>query len=419
MTATNFQFADYKSTQKMVSGTVTYLNQVEPKRPLFLQKSYPAPRLINAKTINFDEQFGLRNVMGTFASPNADVNPVGLQNFGHLEMYFSYAKEFVTDGDDLNEDIGDERQYAGQAYNTNWQENYAYRLREKFMRAEQRFENLFELVASYNLLYGGYSSKSEYHPDITYLWQRDVITLASQLKGSAKEKLIPSVNLTTTAVTAPWNSSLTIMPVVATDGGVSYTAGEKAWTKANIDAGTATPYKDIVQMVNTCKEYGVADKIQISQDALEMLEYDIYTNYKEASDVNLLVVQSIQQKILPTLENIDGVQLERVLSISSGGPGNAGMTLPVFSNNSVYHDRTTGVKTSYIPNGFVSVIPTQASFAFAHGRIKHKKAGFRPQARWINSWMDEKSGIENWEWHTNFVKALMNPNSVVTWKVCG
>jgi hypothetical protein len=409
-------FADYKTAQKIVSGVRTALNGGVPKRPLFLQSFYPTAKLVNAKTINFDEQFALRNIMGTFASPKADVNPVGLQNFGHIETYFSYAKEHVTDGDEDDETLADERQFAGQSFdNVSYASNYAYRMQQKFMLAEQRFENLFELVATYNLLYGGYSSKSEYHPEILYMWGRTTATLAAELKGDNALDLIPAVNLTTSAVTAPWNSSQVIMPVVATDGGVSYTAGEKVWNKTNIDAGTATPYADVVKMVQTCNEWGQAVAIQMSKDAYTWFEYDINTNHKDAADVTILVVDQIKRKVLPRLETIEGVQLERIINIS-GGNGN-GITLPIYTNNSIYHDRTSGTKTKYIPAGYVSVIPSNSSFGKAYGRIRHKKAGFRPMERWINTWTDEKSGVQEWEWHTNFVMTALNINSVVTWKV--
>lgn len=407
------EFATPYQANKIVSGVKQALNAGVPKRPLFMQSFYPAAKMVDSKTINFDEQFSIRNIMGTFASPRVDVNPVGLQNFGHIETYFSYAKEFVTDGDEDDETLADERQYAGQEFNVNYTSNYAYRLQQKFMMAEQRFENLFELVATYNQLYGGYSSKSEYHPDITYMWGRTTMTTAAQIFGDNAEELVPAVNLTTSAVTAPWDSSLTIMPVIATSG--DYTAGDKSWTKTNIDAGKATPYKDVVKMVQTCNEWGVAEAIQMSPKAYEMLNYDIEKNYKEAANLETLVVDSIRREILPRLQVIDGVTLVRVISIS-GGNGN-GVTLPIYINRSIYHDRVTGTKTKFIPEGFVSVIPSQNSFGKAYGRIRHKKARYAPMARWINRWIDDKSGVENWEWHTNFVMTSLNINSVITWKV--
>lgn len=404
----NMQFADPYSAQKILSGVIRALNDGQPKRPNWLQSFYPTnAALINDRTVNFDQQLSVRNVMGTFALPNADVNPVSLPTYGHKEHSFSYAKESVTDGDDDFETLN-MREMGQQFGQPNIAANMAMRLNAKFAAVEQRFENLFELVASQILLYGGYGAKSEYYPLYVYDFERSVCNKYSDIKTD-KDTLVSSVNLTTSPVTAPWDASRVILPVIAS-AGAAYTAGEKAWTKANVDAGTATPYKDLLQMILTCNEWSRADMVHMSQDAYEVFNYDIEKNYKEAAVTTTLAMLQIERDILPRMQSVDDLHFQR--SISLGG----GINLPIYTYKAIYHNRNTGERTRYIGNGWVSVIPN-SGYVKAYGRIMHRKANYSAMPRWINSWMDEKTGVQQWEWHTNFVMANSAINSLVTWKV--
>lgn len=401
-------FADPYSAQKIVSGVMKALNDGQPKRPNWLQSFYPTnAALINDKTVNFDQQLSVRNVMGTFALPNADVNPVSLPTYGHKEHSFSYAKEAVTDGDD-DFDTLYMREMGAQFGQINIAANKAMRLNEKFAQVEKRFENLFEHVASQILLYGGYGAKSEYYPLYVYDFERTVVSSWKAIKED-RDTLVPSVNLTTTAVTAPWDASRIILPVIPTSG-ANYTAGEKAWTKANVDAGTATPYKDMLQMILTCNEWSQASVVHMSQDAYEVFNYDIEKNFKEAAVTTTLAMLQIERDILPRMTSIDDLHFQRTISMGNG------INLPIYTYKAIYHDRVSGNRTKYIGNGWVSVIPT-SGYVKAYGRIMHRKANYAAMPRWINTWMDEKSGVQQWEWHTNFVMANTVINSLVTWKV--
>lgn len=404
----NMQFADPYSAQKILSGVLRALNDGQPKRPNWLQSFYPAaPQLINDRTVNFDQQFSIRNVMGTFALPNADVNPVSLPSFGHKEHSFSYAKEAVTDGDD-DFDTLYMREMGDQFGQINILANKAMRLNQKFAQVEQRFENLFEYVASQIMLYGGYGARSEYYPLYVYDFERQVSTSYKDIKTD-RDTLVSSVNLTTSPVTAPWDATKTILPVLAS-AGAAYTAGEKAWTKDNITAGTATPYKDILQMLLTCNEWGSASAIHMSQDAYEMFNFDIETNYKEASVTTTLAMLQIEREILPRISSIDDLHFQRTVSMGNG------INLPVYTYKAIYHDRNTGSRTRYVGPGWVNIIPS-GGFVKAYGRIMHRKANYAAMPRWINTWSDDKSGIQQWEWHTNFVMGHTAINSFVSWKV--
>lgn len=405
-------FATPYQANKILAGVVKALNNGVPKRPNWFSSFYPtdtAAQLIDAKTLNFDQQKAQNNLMGVFADPKADVNPVALETFGHKEVYFSYAKEFVTDGDE-DEDTLDSRQLGQQFGQNDLMANYALRLNLKFMRAEQRFQNLQEKVACDIALYGGYSSKSEYHHNEVYDFGRTKATVWSEIKGASALDLIPSVNLTASAVTAPWDSSRTILPVIPTSGG-DYTQGEKKWTTALVDAGTATPYLDVVKAVQTCAEWDTPAAIHMSGDAYTVFNYDIEKNYKAAAETTTNVILRIERDILPRLQVIDGLTFQRMITLGNG------ISLPIYTYKAKYNDRSTGTSTSYVGNGWLNVIPS-GGYVKAYGRIRHPKAQFMPMPRWMNNWSDEKTGLKNWEWHSNFVMASLNINALVAWKVC-
>lgn len=399
-------FATPYQSQKILSGVIEALNAGEPKRPNWLQKFYPAnPSLVETTTVNFDQQYATRNVMGLFASPTADVEPVALPTFGHKELSFSYAKEgFVSDSfEELYQ-----RQLGQQFGQVDVEANKALRFNLKAAQVEQRFENLFEKTASDILLYGAYGAVSEKHPLYVYDFGRTTATAYTDVKGTTVS-LMPAANLTTSAVTAPWDASHTIMPVIPTSGG-NYTAGEKVWTKALVDAGTATPYKDVLKMIQTSNEWDRASAIQMSQDAYEVFNYDIEKNYKEAASTVTLTILEIQRDILPRLDTIDSLHFQRMVNVGNG------VTLPVYSYKAIYHDRTTGARTRYIGDGWVNVIPS-GGFVKVHGRILHPKAMWQAMPRWMNYWRNEKTGLEEWEWHTNFIMGTTRINALCSWKV--
>jgi hypothetical protein len=395
-------FATPYEANKILAGVLAALNQGQPKRPNWLQGFYPTPQNINARTVNFDQQYATRNVMGKFVSPTVDVDPVALPNYGSAELTFSYSKEGFP-SDDL-EDL--EYRMIGQQFGqVNIQANQAARFLQKAVQVEQRFENLFEKTAAELLLYGGYLASSEKHPAVRYDFNRTKATLYTEITGTTALDLIPSVNLTTSAVSAFGD---TILPVIATGG--SYTAGDKAWSIANVDSGKATPYLDVVKMVQTCNEWDSASAIQMSADAYDIFNYDLNKNYKEAADTTVMTVLSINRDILPRVQVIDGLTFRVMLNVGNG------IGIPIYTYRAIYHDRTTGARTRYIGNGWVNVLPA-SGYLKLHGRILHPSAGWQAMPRWMNHWMDTKTGREEWEWHTNFIMGSTKINSLVSWKV--
>lgn len=397
-------FLDPYQASKILSGVIP-ANKV--KRPNWLQSYFSNVSSTEKDTVNFDVEFTAKNTMGMFVLPESDVTPITLNEFGTKELRFSYAKEGLNSPDYEEINV---RQLGQQFGTLDVMGNEAANLRSKLALSEQRFENLFELTATNILLYGGYQAASEKHPTIRYDFGRTVIKTSAGINGD----LIPSINLTTTAVTAPWDSSQVIMPVIATGNdatGTSITSGSKAWSNSNITAKTATPIKDLVKMYETAKFRAGTSVCLMSSDAYEGFNFDLITNYKDSSVTTLDVILRSQQDILPRVKDVQGLTYKRSFPLGNGE------LIDIYVYDGFYHTRTTGAATKYVPNGFVVLIPPADNGVKVYGRIKHPRANYAAMPRWINYWEDIKTGKREWEIHTNFLMGHTDIDSVVSWKV--
>ena len=415
------QFMTPYEAQKVISGVITALPKV---RPEFLQNFFEDVGTSDNRTVNFDREYHAKNVMGTFAAADADLTPVQLSNFSTEEVVFSYAKETI--GFDSFETLN-QRQIGQQLGPINVLANRALRLQAKMAEVEQRFRNLFELTAANIICYGGYSSWTEYHPEYRYDFKRTVIQDYKYIKPEAYANATvidlptlgtelapgraPAVNLTTAAVTAPWSNSQVIMPVLASDG-ANYTAGEKVWNKANIDAGTATPVQDLTIQLQTVAERKPVQTIIMSEDAYKWFNYDVEKNYKDAASKDYYLMLATSRDILPTVQNIQGLTLKRMWD---SGAGNA---VPIMVYNGSYNDRKTGTYKKYITPGWSLVLPANDGNMRIYGRIQHRKANWEAMPRWINYWTDDRTGAEGWDYHTSFIMASTNMDAISAWKVC-
>lgn len=395
-------FATPYDRQKILAGV---LKALPVKRTNFIQSFFTEMPPTNNDTVNFDQEYGTKNVIGMFVSPTIDADPVKLPTFGHKELRFAYAKEAI-DSDDFAQ--LNSRQIGQQFGQVNIEANKAARFAWKAAKVEERFENLFEKCTAGILLYGGYEAKSEKFPQMIYDFGRTKATLGSELKGANKLSLIPSVNLTAAAVTFPWGG--TALPVVATDGGVSYTQGEKVWTNALVTAGTAHPVEDITLMVQTCNERRTASAIIMSSDVYPVFEFDVNTNYINAAKTEYLVSSTVELVVKPQLETVKGLTFRRMWMFENG------TSVPIYTYNGVYNDRDTGVESKYIPNGWVIVIPDSGGIK-VHGRILHPDAGWQAMPRYTHYWKNSKTGREEWEVHTSFLFGHTDIDAVVAWKV--
>lgn len=392
--------------QPILSGVIKALDNV---RPNWLQSFFGEPKYSDRTRINLDQEYGIKNVMGEFVAPTVDTTPIKLPDFGTKEFYFSYSKEAI-DSDDF--DTLNQRQIGQDFGNVDIMANKAARLQRKMVLAEQRFENLFEKTAAEILLYGGYQASGEKHPTVRYDFQRTVITTAADFLA---RPLIPSVNLTATAVTAPWDSSQTILPTIGTATGIA-TLGDRSWTKTNIDRASnpATPVADLIKMVETAKARSGVGVVIMSDDAYEAFNYDLNKNYSLASDTTILSLVKFSQDILPRTQQYKGLTYKRSYPINDTGE-----VVQIYTYNATYNKRDTGEEAKYIGSGWCLIVPPSSTGLKVYGRIMHPSANYATMPRWVNYYKNPKTGVEEYEYHTNFVMAHQDIDSVVAWKVVG
>ena len=404
---TSVEFLGPYNTEKVLAAVI---KAIPIKRPNWCQTFFMEVPPTNKMTVNFDQEYQTKNVMGTFAEPKADVSPLRLPTYGHKELTFSYAKEDI-DSDDFSQ--LNVRQIGEQFGLVDIMRNKATRFLRKMVLAEQRFENLFEYCASQIAMFGGYKAESQYHHKVVYDFARPMVTTANDLYGVNALQLIPCTNLTTAEVDLPNGNTIPVVAtdITATDGTSTYTAGMKKWTKANVDAGTATPVIDFTLMVQTCNELSRASAVHMSDDAYQVFNHDVQKNYKDAATLIISSIHNISLDVTPILEVVKGLTFRRMWTFANG------ISVPIYTYNAVYHDRVTGAEVKYVGPGWVIVFPEDGGMK-VHGRIMHPKANYEAQARFINYWMNPKSGLEEWEIHTSFIMGHTIPTSLVSWKVC-
>jgi hypothetical protein len=361
----------------------------------------------NTKSVNFDEEFAVKNTHAIFVHPKADVTPVQLGDFSTKELYFAYTKEGWDDNDDFDTEL-DVRQIGQQFGQTNPLAVQAARLMQKAAIAEVRIQNLFELTQAQLAMYGGYEAYSEKHPRVRYDFGRNVTTTYADLAKTGG--LVSSVNLTTSAVTAPWDSSVTILPVVATSGG--FTAGDRAWTRANVTAAKATPVDDLTKMYETSSRWGAVPAYYIMQDdAYDAFNFDVTTNHSKEADrtIRTMVENALDLTVKP--QEIDGLTYKRTWIMGNG------FSVPIYSYNAKINNRATGVEESFIGSGWVIGIPAPSNGLKVYGRIKHPRANYAAMPRFINRWTTEKDMLTEYEVHSNFIIGHKRINALTAWKV--
>ena len=371
-------------TQKMLSGVIPANKEV---RQNWLQTWFANRRITEDKTVNFDVEFSVKNVMGMNVSPDSDVTPIMLPDYGHQELSFSYAKEGLNSPD--YEEINTRR--LGQALGTvDVVANQVANIREKLSLAEQRFENLFELNAANVLFYGTHTAVSEKHPAVFYDYGRIKPTDANEAEQFYVDGYAPELDLTT----------------LNGNGGV----GKRAWDSTG-GTKAPTPYLDIIKMVETADRRNSPRACVVSSNMYQALEADINTNYKDAANLTLSIEQRISLKVLPEVEQYEGLVFKRSLPIGQG------RSLDIYVYNGTYNDRMTGAKKNYVPSGYVVMLPNPDLGVRVYGRIMHERAQWRAQPRFINTWEDPKTGKREWEVHMNYLQGHTDINSVVSWKV--
>ena len=115
--------------------------------------------------------------------------------------------------------------------------------------------------------------------------------------------------------------------------------------------------------------------------------------------------------VLPVVEKYQDLNFRRTLNLGDG------TMVDIFTYGAIYHDRITGVETSYIGSGKMLVLPSKESGIKVYGRIMHPDAGFAPLPRYVNTWKDVKSGKQESEIHMNYLMGHTDINSVACWNV--
>lgn len=374
------EFMNPYSTAKLLSGVVP-ANKVN--RPNWLQTFFGQTRTSEEKTVNFDVEFATKNVMGMYVSPDVDVTPIMLPDYGHKELSFSYAKEGLNSPD--YEEINTRRlgQPIGQV---DVAANEVINIRAKLAIAEQRFENLFELNASNLIFTGRHVAQSEKHPKVLYDFGRKVVTTEADLNAG----YVPEVDLTT----------------LTANGGV----GKRAWGSTG-GTKAPTPVKDLITMVNTCNRRNRVSAVVMSSNAYDAFEADVTTNYKDAANLTLSVMNRVELKVLPVVEQFESLNFRRSFPVGQG------QYVDIYTYDAVYHDRTTGAAAKYVPDGYVAVLPSPEVGVKVYGRIMHPRANYAAMPRWVNFWENSKTGKREWEIHTSFLMGFTDIDSVVSWKV--
>jgi len=374
------EFLSPYQLRKVLDGVIP-ANRIA--RPNFLQTFFSRVEYKLSETVNFDKEFQSNNTTAMYVAPTVDAPIVKLQGFGTQELRFAYVKEGLTspDWEEINS-----RQLGQDFGNVDVMANWVENIRKKLTITEFNFENLFELNAANVLVYGTHTASSALHPTVAYDFNRTVVTTdAGYLKG-----IVPSIDLTT----------------LNGNGGV----GKRAW---NSTGGTAapTPYKDLIKACNTVRRRGSISAVILSGNAWDLLEADITANYSKAADLTLSVDNRIAMHILPTVEKYQDLNFRRSLSLGDG------TYVDVYTYSAVWHDRTTGTETSYIPDGYMLVLPQKEKGIKVYGRIMHPDAGYGALPRYINTWKDQKSGKQESEIHMNYLMGHTDINSVASWKV--
>lgn len=368
---------------KILEGVIPANNLI---RSNFLQGWFPeAPNpLRTGKSVNFDVEFKTKVIPAMHVAPEVDAPIVTLGGHGHKELYFAYVKEGYASPD--IEEI-DFRQ-LGQPFGTvDWWSNYLNNLRQKAALTEANIETRFEVNAASLITTGKYTAVSQYHPAaVLYDFNRTKVTDdATFLAGD-----VPEVDLTT----------------LDGNGGV----GKRAW---NATGGTTapTPYKDFITACSTTMKSNVVEACLMADDAYELFAKDIYTNYKDAANINYQVENRITLDILPMVKKYDGVGYRGSFKVAPG------IFVDIYTYNSKYHDRITGVETRFIPQGTMIILPNKQLGVKIYGRIKHIGAQFEPRKRFTNIWLDPKTKEPSAEVHVNYLMGHRDINSLVYWKV--
>ena len=386
------------------------------KRPLAFKPFFGDITTTWKDTVAYDVEGDERNLMGQFVQADVDVYRVQLPGMETKELSFAYSKEGVGSPD--YSEIS-QRMLAEQPGNVTLDSArlaraVAENMQEQFRLAYNRFENLYELARAQILINGTMdtvlATPEGKHKRI--IWNMGRTKLVNGSVNDATERaanedyianeVVPEVDLTNL-----WANTST-----AVAGGLSWDSVSGATGSAVTPVKAVSPVKHLNRMLEIASDRSGTAAIFMADDAYSWYIDDLNTNYADAADTTIRTNMVIELEVMPYVKEIEGLTFRRLHDAGNG------ISVPIYTYNGTYRDRVTGTKTKYFPNGTVLLVPPASTGAMRFGKIMHLKAMWAAQQFWVNNWMNPKTGIENFEIHTNFVTYHKDINSVVAWKVC-
>lgn len=381
----NFLFDPYQ-TQAFLSGVVPANKQV---RANWLQSFFPMDsQPVYTDTLIYDKEYISRNTIGQYVAPRVDAPMIQLQGFSSKEFRPVYTK-YAMQTPDFEQIQG---RQLGQGFNQlpDFSAATLNYMQRQAAVGEGGIEVLKEVQARNILLYGTHTATSALHPTVVYDFGRTKITTAADYAIG----YVPEVDLTT----------------LNANGGV----GKWAWDSSG-GSKAPTPYKDLEVMVRTARRRGPASRVLMSNNAYDMLEADITTNYKDAATLTLSVQNRIELKVLPEVTNFQDLTFRRTLNLLGTGG-----TVDIYTYEAVYNDPSVAdYNSSFVklmPNSYVVVLPDVAGRQH-YGRIMLPHVNYEPMPRYIHGWQDTKTGKFEYESHHSYWLLMADPDAVVSWRV--
>lgn len=399
----------------------SYIAGRKVKRPLAFSQHFGDEGTTFGDIVSVDIEANEQNLMGQYVDPDATIHRVQLPGIGNMDLSFAYSKEYV--GSPNYEEIAQRSLMQNPGSFTldkaTLARNYASNMREQMSLAYKRVENLHELSRANILLYGKHSTSGltsgGKHRQVNWDLGRTVLTNPGTNNQTARDaayatvmgvdaELVPEVDLTTL-----WANTTTAVP-----GGLSWDSYNPtaAATIATADiVNTVDPVIHLNRMLTIANERAGTEAIYMANDAFSWFIETLNVKYADGASRFVNTNENFVLQLMPKVQEQEGLTLKLVWNGPQG-------PIPIYIYNGTYIDRESGVKKKYFPNGYVLLVPPAQYGSVRYGKIKNLKAMFNAQKFWVNTWVDERSGAENWELHTNFVVYHTDINSAVSWKVC-
>jgi hypothetical protein len=381
-----------------IYGTITDRGAPTPTE---LQSNFGIIQPFETETINLDKIApDLR--IGIFVAPDVSAKPTVLRGFDTKVFYPGYWKDKGTvDFRNIrSRKVGE--QFSVPTSNAG---KIAMALQDTMVLMTAKRERLLEWIAAQILIYGSYTATSERHPAVLVDLEPNIATHATNNGVTATG--VPAAqgvalnsgranraNISGADVTNPVSGQ--VFPTLGTG---------RAWTAANITAGTATPVADLQAMLDAA--YEPLSKFYVSESAWQALLLDPVF----AKNILTTIVapsSMLMAELLPKQQSKEGLKLRGTIA-----------GIPIWTYTAAYQatNQAGAATTKFLPDGWVIGVPQAGYGVQAYGAIQHGLADFSSSEMFWNSWTEEEFG-------TPWIQAQSAPiflhtkiNSTTAWKV--